>query len=522
MATTIAVLSIAATSTSQAEGNSGSTPFTFTVTRSGDTTGASSVDYRVIGSILATGSENEADAADFAGGAFPRGTVSFAAGETTKTITINVAGDTDAEVKEGFAVVLRDPVGAITGTNSVAWGTILNDDSGSPPPMLSIAATSTSQAEGNSGSTPFTFTVTRSGDTSGASSVDYRVIGSILATGSENEADAADFAGGAFPRGTVSFAAGETTKTITINVAGDTDAEVKEGFAVVLRDPVGAITGTNSVAWGTILNDDSGSPPPMLSIAATSTSQAEGNSGSTPFTFTVTRSGDTSGASSVDYRVIGSILATGSENEADAADFAGGAFPRGTVSFAAGETTKTITINVAGDTDAEVKEGFAVVLRDPVGAITGTNSVAWGTILNDDSIVRRWHGPDLTGDGTADVLLRDAASGQLALWRMGNFTASGTLITAVAAPVWAVQGMGDFDGDGKTDILYRHTGSGDIAVWTMDGTTLKSAALVGSGLDPQWTPVATGDFTGDGKTDILWRNTQTTAVGLWEMDGATL
>ncbi|MFC5358217.1 hypothetical protein ACFPMG_24825, partial [Azospirillum himalayense] len=134
----------------------------------------------------------------------------------------------------------------------------------------------------------------------------------------------------------------------------------------------------------------------------------------------------------------------------------------------------------------------------------------------------RWHGPDLTGDGTADVLLRDAASGQLVLWRMGNFTASGTLITAVAAPVWAVQGLGDFDGDGKTDILYRHTGSGDIGVWTMDGTTLKSAALVGSGLDPQWTPVSTGDFTGDGKTDILWRNTQTTAVGLWEMDGATL
>ncbi|WP_353860973.1 FG-GAP-like repeat-containing protein [Azospirillum formosense] len=523
MATTIAKLSIAATSPSQAEGNSGSTPFTFTVTRTGDTSGNSSVDYRVIGSLLVAGSESEADAADFVGGEFPKGTVTFAAGETSKTITINVAGDADAEVNEGFAVVLIDPVGAITGADNVAHGLILNDDSGSPPPKLSIAATSPSQVEGNSGSTPFTFTVTRSGDTSGNSSVDYRVIGTILAPGSESEADAADFVGGVLPRGTVSFAAGETSKTITINVAGDADAEVNEGFAVVLIDPVGAITGADNVARGLILNDDSGSPPPKLSIAATSPAQVEGNSGSTPFTFTVTRSGDTSGISSVDYRVIGTILAPGSESEANAADFVGGVFPKGTVTFAAGETSKTITINVAGDADAEVNEGFAVVLIDPVGAITGADNVARGLILNDDAMApRRWRGPDFTGDGTSDILLRNGTTGQLAVWSMANFAASGAVVGAVAPVDWQVQGLGDFDGDGKADLLYRHTGSGDIAVWTMDGASVKSAALVGSSLDPRWSAVATGDFTGDGKTDILWRNSETTEVGLWEMNGTTV
>ena len=45
-------------------------------------------------------------------------------------------------------------------------------------------------------------------------------------------------------------------------------------------------------------------PPPTLAIAAPA-SKAEGNSGSTAFTFTVTRSGDTTGATTVDYTVTG-------------------------------------------------------------------------------------------------------------------------------------------------------------------------------------------------------------------------
>src|SRR3546814_6518296 len=56
------------------------------------------------------------------------------------------------------------------------------------------------------------------------------------------------------------------------------------------------------------------------------------------FTFTVTRSGDTSAAGSVDYAVAGA---------ADGADFAGGALPAGTLAFAAGETSKTLKVGRA-------------------------------------------------------------------------------------------------------------------------------------------------------------------------------
>src|SRR5262249_23063756 len=117
-----------------------------------------------------------------------------------------------------------------------------------------------------------------------------------------------------------------------------------------------------------------------LAIAATDASKAEGNTGSTPFTFTVTRSGDTTGASSATYTVIGS-----GANAANAADFTGAVLPTGTASFAAGETSKLVTINVAGDTTAEANEGFTVTLSAPSAGTTIAAAAATGTIVNDDN-----------------------------------------------------------------------------------------------------------------------------------------
>ena len=360
-------LSIAAGNANQAEGNSGSTPFTFTVTRSGDTTGTSSVAWAVTGS-----GGSPANAADFAGGVLPSGTLSFAAGQTSQTITVNVAGDTTVEADEGFTVTLSNPSAGTTIGTAAATGTILNDDALAS--QLSIAAGNASQAEGNSGSTPFTFTVTRSGDTTGTSSVAWAVTGS-----GGSPANAADFAGGVLPSGTLSFAAGQTSQTITVNVAGDTTVEPDEGFTVTLSEPSAGTTIGTAAATGTILNDDALAS--QLSIAAGDASQAEGNSGSTPFTFTVTRSGDTTGTSSVAWAVTGS-----GGSPANAADFAGGVLPSGTLSFAAGQTSQTITVNVAGDTTVEPDEGFTVTLYgvrrwDHIGTAAAT-----GTILNDDAL----------------------------------------------------------------------------------------------------------------------------------------
>jgi hypothetical protein len=243
------------------------------------------------------------------------------------------------------------------------------------PPALAITPLSADKPEGDSSSTNFTFRVTRSGDLTGESRARWRVTG----TGA-NPANAADFANGRFPAGTVRFLAGQRSRTITVRVAGDTTFEPDEQFTVSLSEPAGAsIDPAFSTAIGTIRNDDA-PPLPELAIARGSAVKAEGSAGSTPFTFTVTRIGDRSQASSASWAVTGD-----GANPAHAADFARGVLPKGTVRFAAGDTTSTITVNVRGDRLQELDESFAVNLSNPTGATIRTTR-ATGIIRNDDLI----------------------------------------------------------------------------------------------------------------------------------------
>ena len=102
-----------------------------------------------------------------------------------------------------------------------------------------------------------------------------------------------------------------------------------------------------------------------FSIGPANVSHGEGNRGTTPFTYTVTRSGNTAAAGSVAWAATGS-----GSNPANAADFARGILPSGTVNFAAGQTQKTITVNVAGDRLFEPDEGFTVTLSKPSSGST--------------------------------------------------------------------------------------------------------------------------------------------------------
>ena len=98
---------------------------------------------------------------------------------------------------------------------------------------------------------------------------------------------------------------------------------------------------------------------PFLSITPADAVKPEGNSGTTQFTFTVTRSGDLSGPTDVDFQVSGGV-----SNPADPTDF-GGSFPSGTVEFIATEASKTVTVDVSGDQVVELDEEFTVTLSNP-------------------------------------------------------------------------------------------------------------------------------------------------------------
>ena len=354
---------VAGVNAAQAEGNSGNTAFTFDVTRTGDITNADSVDY----TITFTGT-NPADATDIPGTL--TGTVNFAANQTTaETITVDVAGDTDFEPDEQFTVTISNPTNSGTITTASADGTIQNDDA-APVPEFAIAGVNASQAEGDSGNTAFTFDVTRTGDTTNADSVDY----TITFTGT-NPADATDIPGTL--TGTVNFAANQTTaETITVDVAGDTDVEPDEQFTVTLSNPTNSGTIATASADGTIQNDDVAPPTTEFSIGSP-VSQDEGNSGNTTYTFTVTRTGDTTNAATVDY--------TFAAGDTDATDFGGTLPTNGQFSFNANDATATIDIIVSGDTDIETDENFTLTLSNPsTGTITSGQDVATGTIVNDD------------------------------------------------------------------------------------------------------------------------------------------
>jgi hypothetical protein len=115
-----------------------------------------------------------------------------------------------------------------------------------------------------------TFTVMRMGDTSGAASVDYRTVDTDTFT--VGCADNVNNQGGAFARcdfttsvGIVTFAAGETSKTITVPIINDGHAEGSETFQVQLSNPSDSILGLTVSATLTILdNDAAGAPNPVL------------------------------------------------------------------------------------------------------------------------------------------------------------------------------------------------------------------------------------------------------------------
>src|SRR5690606_28137902 len=114
-------------------------------------------------------------------------------------------------------------------------------------------------------------------------------------------------------------------------------------------------------------------PPPLLSI--NDVTLAEGNSGTTLFTFTVTRSGDTAGASTVNWSTSNGT-ATTADNDYTSAS--------GTLSFTSTENSKTISATVNADTKFEPDETFFVNLNDPSNA-TISDGQGIGTIINDDA-----------------------------------------------------------------------------------------------------------------------------------------
>ncbi len=338
-------------SPSVAEGDGGSADLTFTVTLSAASGRRVTVDYADAGTGTAT------SGTDYA--AITGGTLTFPAGTTSQTITVSVTGDTAAEPNETVAVSLSNPANATIGTGT-GTGTIADDDGDIGAPSLSID--SPRVAEGDSGATDMTFTVTLSPASAQQVKVDWADAGTGTAT---SGTDYAAVAGG-----TLAFAAGETSKSFTVSVSGDALDEADETVVASLSNPRNATVST-ATGTGTITDDDAA---PTLSID--SPSVAEGDGGSADLTFTVTLSAASGRRVTVDYADAGAGTAT---SGTDYAAVAGG-----TLAFAAGETSKSFTVSVSGDALDEADETVVASLSNPRNATVST-ATGTGTITDDDA-----------------------------------------------------------------------------------------------------------------------------------------
>jgi FG-GAP-like repeat/FG-GAP repeat len=132
---------------------------------------------------------------------------------------------------------------------------------------------------------------------------------------------------------------------------------------------------------------------------------------------------------------------------------------------------------------------------------------------------------DFNGDGRADLVWRNTTTGENRVWYTGGsgvhvgFVGS-AMITPVTDQAWQIVGIGDFNGDGQPDLVWRNTATGDNAVWYMNGSSLVGSAMMLPLTDLNWKIVGIGDFNGDGKPDLVWRNTTTGQNGVWYMDGS--
>jgi hypothetical protein len=359
-ATVLPVASIA--DKSQVEGNSGTTNYDFTVTLDK----AATVDVIIPWTFTHV---TTADS-DFGAGLTKTGKVTIPAGQTSVTISppFPVNGDTTLEADETFTITLGTPEGGtatLDDAKDVGTGTILNDDG------VTVSVTQTvSQNEGNAGTTNYDFTVSLDQ----AAGVDV-VVPFTFAHVTTNDAD---FAVGFTKTGKVTIPAGQTSVKIpSFPALGDTTVEPNETFTVTLQTPetTGAkLDDAKDVGTGTLVNDD------QLTVSINDLTQAEGNSGTTKYEFTVTLTE----AAATDVVIPWTFAhVTTADN-----DFAAGLTKSGKVTVAKDSKTAKISFDVNGDTLVELDETFTVTLGTPETAgvvLSSTDNVGTGMVTNDDT-----------------------------------------------------------------------------------------------------------------------------------------
>ncbi len=307
----------------------------FTVSLSGPSKLPVAVNYTTLDGSALAGADYTAVA----------GTLSFAPGETARTVEVPVLDDLLHEPTESFTLVLSAASGAAL-VRDTATGTITDND---PMPGLSVADVTVSEGDGVA-----RFAVSLSAPSALPVTLSYATLDGSARSGADYTAVA----------GTLSFAPGETARTLEVPVLDDLLHEPTESFSLVLSAASGAAL-VRDTATGTITDND---PMPGLSVADVTVSEGDGTA-----RFAVSLSAPSALPVTLSYATRDGSARAGADYTAVS----------GTLSFAPGETARTVEVPVLDDLLHEPTESFSLVLSAANGAAL-VRDAAVATILDDD------------------------------------------------------------------------------------------------------------------------------------------
>jgi hypothetical protein len=302
-----------------------------TVKRTGGTSGTMNVDY-------GTANGTATEPGDYT---LTSGQLTFGPGQAAATIAVPIVNDVNAEGTEKFSVTLSNPsVGGAVGAKATVAVDIVDNE-----PVIQFV---TAKYVASETATKAVITAKRTGPTTGAATVDY-----VLGVGSTATGGGVDYS---LTPGTLTFGPGKATATFQVTLVPDTEDEPAETVALKLQNPsAGYGLGTPGTTTLTVTDNDVAGKA-QFGATAYSTPEITGFA-----TITVTRTGGTSSAATVHY-----ATSPGAVNPA----VPGTHYDHvsGTVTFAAGEKTRTFVVPVSdGGPFTGVNHSVTLTLSSPGG-----------------------------------------------------------------------------------------------------------------------------------------------------------
>ena len=331
-----------------------------TVTRTGGTSGAASVNYATAQGTATAGADYTTTTgilnwSDAVGGAQP-------------TLPIPIQNDAQFESNETFTVTLSNATGASLGppATRTTTVTIMDDDPAPAPGSLQLSAADFSATEGGG---PPAVLVRRVGGSDGGASVSFATVDGTATAGSDYTAQSS----------TLQWANGDAAdKPITVPILDDAADEPAETFTIQLTNPMGAGSGTPMQATVTIAASDPTVPPPTPGSVQFETAALDVNESAGTATLRLSRVSGSQGAISVTLNTADGTAAAGSDYAQQS---------QVVVNWQSGDTAaKTVSVGITNDATDESNETFTASLSNPTGGATvGAQSIMTVTILDDDN-----------------------------------------------------------------------------------------------------------------------------------------